>query len=221
LRRAADIEQFESGYAGTSSSVPSPTNNQGAKVDHEHFEEDFSMDLSAMNALFGGSGSGSLMNERIAIQGFTPNIVPLPPLELGPNDQFLPLLESHDRNHWTSAEREVVDLLDSQCAVVKTIKNNDWTDFLHRFKTPHPPKGQYPDGHNDIPAHGDCKFNSFVTSTTLLPAGAKKMRCYGAAAVYTSGIVFALPKFPDTEAENKAVERTRTVRRSILATIII
>ncbi|CAJ1934304.1 unnamed protein product [Cylindrotheca closterium] len=211
LRRTADIEQSEGGYAASSSPEPSPTNNNlETKADHEHFEEDYSMELSVMNALFGGSGSGGLMSERITIQGFTPNIVPLPLLELGPNDEFLPLLDSHDRNLWTSAEREVVDLLDSQCAVVKTIKNNDWTDFLHRFKSPHPPKGQYPDDHNDIPPNGDYKFNSFVTSTTLLPAGGKKMRCYGAAAVYTSGIVFALPKFPDAEAENKKVESTRT-----------
>mmetsp|Transcript_7830 Transcript_7830/g.18859 ORF Transcript_7830/g.18859 Transcript_7830/m.18859 type:complete len:790 (+) Transcript_7830:305-2674(+) len=211
LRRAADIEQSESGGTGNNPPEPmSPNNDPETKADHEHFEEDFSMELSAMNALFGGAEAGGFMNERISIQGFTPNIVPLAPLELGPNDQFLPLLDSHDRTLWTPAEREVVDLLDNQCAVVKTIKNNDWTDFLHRFKKPHPPKGRYPDDHNDIPANGDYTFNSFVTSTSLLPAGAKKMRCYGAAAVYTSGIVFALPKFQDADAENKAVESTRT-----------
>lgn len=220
LRRAADVEQ--SAASGLPSEPASPnhyTPAAEATADHEHLEEDFSMEVSAMDALFGGNGSSGFMNERVAIQGFTPNIVPLPPLELGPNDQYLPLLDSHDRSLWTAAEREVVDLLDSQHAVVKTIKNNDWTDFLHRFKTPHPPKGRYPDDHNDIPANGDYTFNCFVTSTSLLPAGAKKMRCYGAAAVYTSGIVFALPKYEDTEAENKVVETTRTVRRSTVGTI--
>lgn len=210
---AADAEGSAIGTAA-GSEPPSQSSDMEAKSDLEHFEEDFSMELSAMNALFGGSASGTFMNERISIQGFTPNIVPLPPLELGPNDEFLPLFDSDDQSLWTPAEKEVVDLLESQCAVVKTIKNNDWTDFLHRFKTPNEAKGKYPDDHNDIPAGGEYTFNSFVTSTSLLPAGAKKMRCYGAAAVYTSGIVFALPKFEDSDQEHAVVKKTRTVSGS-------
>jgi len=224
LRRAADVEKSANGVAAEDSSQePPPQNNDlQTKSDHEQFEEDFSMELSAMNALFGGNEeAGSFMGERISIQGFTPNIVPLPLLELGPNDEFLPLFDSNDRSLWTPAEVEVVNLLDSQRALVKTIKNNDWTDFLHRFKTPQPPKGRYPDDHNDIPADGDFTFNSFMTSTSLLPAGAKKMRCYGAAAVYTSGIVFAMPKFQDADEEKTAVERTRTVSGQQIRCIIV
>jgi hypothetical protein len=37
------------------------------------------------------------------------------------------------------------------------------------------------------------------------------MRCFGAAAVYTTGVVFALPKFKSEEAESKAAEASRTV----------
>jgi hypothetical protein len=209
LRRAADVEQAHN----HNEPKQSPDTDTQQYNDHEHCSEDLSTELSAMNALFGDpqGGAGGFMNERIAIQGFTPNIVPFPHLELGPNDQFEPLMDSDNRQEWTQAEMEVVEMLENEKAVVKTIKNNDWTEFLHRFKAPRPPKGSYPDDHNDIPSHEGFPFNSFVTSTTILPSGGKKMRCFGAAAVYTTGVVFGLPKFKNEEAENKATEATRTV----------
>lgn len=210
LRRAADEEQTHK--HSESEQLEDVDTTPGN--DHEHCSEDFSNELNAMNVLFGDPNSESssgFMNERIEIQGFTPNIVPLPHLELGPNDEFEPLLNSDNREVWTEAEREVVEMLETEHAVVKTIKNNDWTDFLHRFTTPHLPKGQYPDGRNDIPSAEGFPFNSFVTSTSILPAGGRKMRCYGAPAVYTTGVVFALPKFESEEAESKAAEATRTV----------
>eukprot|EP00980_Cylindrotheca_fusiformis_P013881 scaffold3598_cov115-Cylindrotheca_fusiformis.AAC.17 len=177
--------------------------------EHVHTSEEFSNGMDAMSALFGDgtseSSSGS-MSERVAIQGFTPNIVPLPHLELGPNDEFAPLLVSDNKVDWTDAEREVVGMLENEQAVVKTIKNSDWTDFLHRFKTPHPPKGS----HNDIPSSDKFPFNSYVTSTTILPSGGRKMRAYGAPAVYTTGVVFALPQFENEEEESKSAELTRT-----------
>jgi hypothetical protein len=185
-----------------------------AKEDYEHFSEDFSSELSQMNELLDPMGSTFMpMENQISISGFTPNIVPLPHLELGPNDEFAPLLEESDSHHldsWTEAEREVVTMLENQQAVVKTIKNNDWTDFLHRFKTPHKPQSRYPDSHNDIPAHEKYHFNSFVTSTSILPPGGKKMRAYGAANVYTTGVVFGLPEFSSSDEEDEAAEKSRS-----------
>ena len=170
----------------------------------DHYEEHISQSFTELNIL--------LNPEKIVIEGFTPNIVPLPHLELGTNDEFAPLLGSdkQQRNLWTNAEIEVVEMLENQQAVVKTIKNSDWTEFLHRFKSPHAPKGRYPDNHNDIPAHEGFPFNSFVSSTSLLPTGGIKMRCYGASAVYTTGVVFALPHFENQDEEKKAAEETRT-----------
>jgi hypothetical protein len=223
LRRAADVEQTHNHNDEPKQSAADVV-HQSPDTDKQQYNDDLSDELNAMNALFGDpqGEAGGFMNERIAIQGFTPNIVPLPHLELGPNDHFEPLMDSDNRQEWTEAEREVVEMLENQKAVVKTIKNNDWTEFLHRFQAPHPPKGSYPDSHNDIPSHEGFPFNSFVTSTTILPSGGKKMRCFGAAAVYTTGVVFGLPKFKNEEAENKAAEATRTVgsNKQIAETVV-
>jgi hypothetical protein len=153
-------------------------------------------------------------DDSVQISGFQRNVVPLQKLELGPNDESAPLLEEDTpTDKWTIAEQQVFDLLQSQHAVVKTLKNSDWTDFLHRFRTPKPPRStNYENAHDDIgPSTDDhMEFNSFVTSTTLLPPGGKKMRCYGAPSLYTTGVVFALPHFEKEEDEAKAVDETKT-----------
>jgi hypothetical protein len=160
------------------------------------------------------------LDGEVVIAGYQPTIVPLPHLELGPNDEFTPLLESGKDNviqdHWTLAEKEVFGMLKNQTAVVKTIKNSEWTTFLHRFQIPNNPRANgYPDEHDDIAPHGDddggFPFNSFVTSTSLLPSCGRKMRCFGAPAVYTTGVVFALPQAQTSnETEEESVKRTHT-----------
>lgn len=156
------------------------------------------------------------------IAGFQPRIVALPKLGLGPDDVYEKLLQSPstapDPDHaddWTPAEREVVEMLRLQRATVKTIKNgSDWTSFLKRFMFAQPRKGYTPTCHDDRapdPANDvDRHFNSFVTSTSLLPSEGKKMRCFGSLTQYTVGAVFALPEFDTAEQEAKAAQETQT-----------
>ena len=159
-----------------------------------------------------------MKDDSVQISGFQRNVVPLQKLELGPNDEFAPLLqEDTPTKQWTIAEQQVFELLQTQRAVVKTIKNSDWTDFLHRFRTAHVSNSNYPNAHDDIPPHHSdddenrmFEFNSFVTSTTLLPQGGKKMRCYGAPTLYTTGVVFALPHYDSPQDEEQAIEESQT-----------
>jgi hypothetical protein len=147
-------------------------------------------------------------NSLAAITNFQPVIQPLPSLELGPQDQFQSLIdEGSNASTWNEAEKEVVSLLQQQRAVVKTLKNSDWTAFLHRFQHAHEPHYRRPHSHDDIAPHEGYNFNSFVTSTTLLPEFGKKMRCYGSLNEYSTGVVFALPSDP---SEDDTVARTQT-----------
>ena len=134
---------------------------------------------------------------------FQPSITPLPKLALGPNDELQALLDSPDGEdgnvdpNWTVAEREVVERLGQQQALVKTIKNVEWTPLLHRFQIPNERRqnSNFPTEHDDISPHGEgYPFNSFVTSCSLLPPFGKKMRAYGSPTMYTAGVVFLLPK---------------------------
>lgn len=182
-----------------------------------HEDPMISEELDEMSNLFGvpeGISESIRSLSSIEIQGFQPHIVPLPQLKLGHKDEFELLLEAPQSQHekyWTEEEKHVVDLLQRQRAVVKTIKNTEWTSFLHRFKSPQPFKGKYPTNKNDIGPHGkQFPFNSFVTPTSLLPPGGKKMRCYGAPTTYTTGVVFALPTFESDEAEAEAANQTGT-----------
>ncbi|GAX14471.1 hypothetical protein FisN_11Hh068 [Fistulifera solaris] len=145
------------------------------------------------------------------ICGYRPHIEPLPGLDFGPNDEFTPLKESRENADWTEAEREVVDLFEKQQCVVKTLKGTDWTDFLHRFCHYQKSRTRAPNEHEDQPPDETHPFNSFVTSTSLLPRGAKKMRCYGSPVSYPVGVVFALPdSFPEGETENSVATKTET-----------
>ena len=189
---------------GDSPTAADYNNHENGTVDH------IFQDVSDFSSLF-FPGDQKLPDVTPDIAGFQPNIVPLPHLQLGPNDEFLPLWESNSPSKWNIAETEVVDLLQEQRAVVKTIKNNDWTSFLHRFTTPHEKSHSIPDHHQDIPPHGnDFQFNSFVTSTTLLPSAGRKMRCYGKSHQYTTGVVFALPQFENADQEQEEAEAART-----------
>jgi len=132
---------------------------------------------------------------------FQSSISPLPKLALGPNDELQSLIDSAtgqdrdvDRN-WTEAEQEVVNMLANQQALVKTIKNTEWTSFLHRFQISNPrnQNSKYPTEHDDISPDDIYPFNSFVTSCSLLPPFGQKMRAYGSNTSYTVGVVFAMP----------------------------
>ena len=148
----------------------------------------------------------------LQIAGYMPEAKPLDALELGPNDEFLPFVQSDttDRSSWTPDEVEIVELLESQHACVKTVKNADWTALIDRFLYAQPHQHHYQSLHGDIAPSDEANFNSFVTSTSLLPPGGKKMRCYGSTSQYTVGLVFALPTFDSDEEEKEAAERTDT-----------
>lgn len=163
----------------------------------------------------------------VDIKGFQPQIVPLPRLQLGRNDEFQPLIasdESQKEEYWTDREKEVYRMIMDQRATIKTIKNSDWTPFLHRFKIPRdPPNGEeYRNKRDDIGPHhieenenepgisGDFPYNSFVTSTTLLPSGGIKMRAYGTNSNYTTGVVFPMPTFENDQLEEEAAKNTNT-----------
>lgn len=145
------------------------------------------------------------------IGGYQARIVPLPPLEFGPDDVFQPLLHADAKSSVLSpVEAAVVDLLHQQQCLVKTIKDTEWGAFLHRFCHPIPKNHRYADHHADIPPHGEhFPFNSFLTSTTLLPPGGRKMRCFGSTTQYSVGVIFALPDHYET-SESDAVRGTQT-----------
>ena len=165
------------------------------------------------------------------IANFQPRIQRLEPLSLGPDDQFEHLLQQPpspsnydaemavlNNTNMSPAEQEVVRLLQSQNASVKTVRNGDWTAFLQRFRTAQPLNGKWATDRSDIGPHDgeEFPFNSFITSTSLLPVSGEKMRCFGSHSQYTVGVVFALPSaylHPETgqeETEEEACKRTRT-----------
>lgn len=162
------------------------------------------------------------------IAGYQPNIVELESMELSKNDQFQPLLDSYDSRDatndvdapadWTAAEAEVVSMLREQRACVKTIQNTEWTSFLKHFLQAEPPRRRWiraqddkPPTNNDDEGGIDYPFNSFVTSTSILPEYGLKMRCFGSVSLYTTGVVFALPRaYPAGETEDEAAKRTLT-----------
>lgn len=108
---------------------------------------------------------------NVLIANYQPAITPLPGLELGQMDEFKELKDSYStsQDEWTDAEREVVQMIKEERALVKTVKNTDWTSFLHRFRTPQEMQRGYHGSHADgPPKNGIFRFNSFVTSTSLL-----------------------------------------------------
>jgi hypothetical protein len=230
--RSAQAEETGSAASEHAQTAPLPLNDGGVPVTEEegkeavllaeeaadqihdeHKHQVFGQDIPDIANVF-FPDHAHLNETSVQISGFQPNVVPLPTLELGRNDEFLALLESGANDeidpNWTQAEKEVFTMLKEQRGVVKTIKNSDWTTFLHRFRTAHPSNSKYPDCHSDIAPHDDFSFNSFVTSTTVLPPMGRKMRCFGASAVYTTGVVFALPEYPSSDAESEAATATRT-----------
>lgn len=123
----------------------------------------------------------------------------LPKLPFTPYDNFPPLTadrSTQDSIYLNPREQQIVRLLQNQTAVVKTVKNSEWSTFLHKFVTE----------------------KSFRTSTSLLPPNGQKMRCFGSTKEYTVGVVFALPKvgsssdaaYANDQEEQDEIERTNT-----------
>ena len=169
--------------------------------------------------------ASSLSNmQPVIIANFCPVIEPLESLDLNSSNVFEPLLHADPFNgtlEMTPAEKDVVELLKNEQAAMKTVRNAEWTAFLEKFK----PSGEDGKGvHEHHPAYyrmqnkGETKtsdieflFNSFVTSTSLLPSGAKKMRCFGSTNEYAVGVVFGLPTaHPNDDSEDEAISRTKT-----------
>ena len=207
LRRAANRK--EKGIEATDISE--------ADDSHRHSSDNFISIADEVSHVFGNEETVAPTQAGIPstqIAGFQPRIQALPSLSLGPNDEFEDLLKSPSGDLagpapvWTPAEAEVVELLRTQRCCVKTIKNTEWTQFLQRFQTSVSHRG--PAAHNDIPSDAEHHFNSFVTSTSLLPPSGEKMRCYGSTSQYTIGVVFALPTSFGDETEDEAQERTET-----------
>jgi hypothetical protein len=126
------------------------------------------------------------------VANFQPVIQPLEPLELNSSNIFEPLLDADPSSlEMTEAEREVVELLRKEQAVVKTIRNADWTAFLQKFKPEEEGAWGKHEHHPSRRTHhgesgGDISdmkypYNSFVTSTSLLPSCGKKMRKFDTA----------------------------------------
>ena len=143
-------------------------------------------------------------------------ITALPSLDLSAKDIFEPLLSSdaaHEEEqhlHFTDHERYVMELFEQQRAVIKTVRHGDLADFLNRFKRSFNSDacqkcglGRHKsfdssrtsqNGESDHDLECEC-MPSFRTSTTMLPPAGKKMRPYGSQNEFSSGVVFALPKY--------------------------
>ena len=130
--------------------------------------------------------------QPVVVANFQPVIQPLEPLELNSSNIFEPLLDADPSSlEMTEAEREVVELLRKEQAVVKTIRNADWTAFLQKFKPEEEGAWGKHEHHPSRRTHhgesgGDISdmkypYNSFVTSTSLLPSCGKKMRKFDTA----------------------------------------
>ena len=189
--------------------------------------EDFVLPLSSTKPPFDAGSAVGVPKEDGAqnIEGLTVKVTPLEPMDFGPDDTFEPLVKQAPPYETpppdlTDAEAEVMELFQNQKCAVKTIKNNEWGSFLHRFNHPETKRGRRPNEHDDIgPDHHEGQehqsqyypFNSFVTSTSLLPANGRKMKCYGSTTQYTVGVVFSLPDYSNRkETEDEAAKRTQT-----------
>ncbi len=172
---------------------------------------------------------------KVVIANFQPQIDPLPLLELHSYNDFSDVLSSKPYfwgddegprdakineevwNKMNEKEKDVAEkLLHSKC-VVKTIKKAEWTTFLTKFvavdgkprRYLHPAdlksatKEERRRGYTII--NQNCHFNSFMTSTSLLPALGMKMRCYGSTKEYCHGLIFALPT-DDVKEDETAIE---------------
>ncbi len=175
---------------------------------------------------------------HVVIANFTPEIDPLPLLELNSYNEFTELLNSKpfqwnegegpneakiNQTVWdqmNTKEQNVVNLLLHGKCVVKTVKKADWTSFLSKFviQDSAPRRYLHPADLKSASKEErrnkwtlntpDSPFNSFMTSTSLLPTLGMKMRCYGSTKEYCHGVVFALPTDGNNEDETARMTST-------------
>jgi hypothetical protein len=175
----------------------------------------------------------------VVIANYTPQIDPLPPLELEPHNEFSELLMS-DPYKWeegegpeeavcndtiwstlSDAEKTVVDMMLKQKCAVKTIKHDDLTAFVSKFPVKKGEKAKrwmHPIDFKDATKmekiqnykESQLEFNSFFTSLSLLPACGLKMRCYGSVREYPLGAIFALPETFGEESEDSAAIKSHS-----------
>lgn len=191
------------------SSRTNTSNKESASIVHEINELARSLVPEFKNTQF---ELPQVSERNLEIEGLHAHITPLEELEYTSTSEFDAVLESKEpASDWTTAELEVFEMLQHQKACVKTIKNSEWPSFLKRFLAPKPQHvfRHAPSQHDDIGPRSGFPFNSFVTSTSLLPEGGKKMRCYGSNHAYTVGVVFALPDM-DEAFEEEAQNETET-----------
>lgn len=195
----------------THETLPSPSNRRNKnKIQHVRSNARVKQDLTHRSESPKPTDLATSRDDRTAAS-FLPRIAPLTPLELGPNQEFWPLSEAQPPNtsglSLTQQEQNVVDRLQNQRAAVKTIKNSEWAAFLKRFLRPDTTvRGRSPQNRDRPGPH----FNSFVTSTSLLPQSGKRMRCYGSTTQYTTGLVFGMPHHDNADREDEIAEETDT-----------
>ena len=173
---------------------------------------------------YGSAPKSSEEAQPVVIANFQPLIEPLEQLELSAANVFEPLLEADPITcgdlDLTEQEKEVTEMLRTESAVVKTVRNADWTSFLEKFK-PTGDSGAHTrhfayrqkdasptESKNDL---ATPPYNSFVTSTSILPSCGKKMRCFGSNHEYAVGVIFALPdNYSDSKTEDEAAKTSKT-----------
>ena len=134
----------------------------------------------AMHANESNINNGSIELESDDESIHSIEVTPLPRLEFGKYDEFDPLISS-ENNDMTDDESIALESIITSKAVVKTIKYDCWESFLSRLVE-------------------DNK--AFRSSTSLLPEGGKRMRCYGQSLdEYPTGVVFRLPNIYKTLKE--------------------
>jgi hypothetical protein len=183
-----------------------PLDDDGTNTQSETGSVSSSAGVLADNSSIQIQPNDTDLTPRIIITHINPTIEPLEPLPLTSSDTFEPLLYStpfdQERNElWnenlSQTERDIVTLIQNENCVVKTIKNQEWMDFLHRFRKV--------DTDTQETNRGISILQSFKTSTTLLPSGGIKMRCYGSPREYSHGVIFSLPRtFPGYQDEDTA-----------------
>ena len=175
---------------------------------------------------------------QVVIANFTPEIEPLPALELNAYNEFTELLHSKPYiwnetegpneakvneqvwNNMNEKEQYVANLLLHGKCVVKTVKKADWTSFLSKFSAKDSPRrylhpvdlktATKEERRNKFALNNsEIQSNSFMTSTSLLPSLGLKMRCYGSTKEYCHGVVFALPT-NDQQKEDEIAIKTST-----------
>lgn len=161
-------------------------------------------------------------SSSVGVPSVIDGIQPLEQLELRSDDVFTALVDScvsgksqEDNNNdsiastvLTEWEQEVVQRLQDQTCVMKTIRNSEWTTFLPKLSASWQDNDSSLNEKKKEKAKGKGKergsqtSGGFSSSTSLLPSGGTKMRCFGSAREFTVGCLFYLPDENDDNIDN-------------------